>query len=154
MRRCRIRFPTLAALGMLFAIIVVSPQVRAQDAADGVSARDRAAIRLVIQTQLDAFRRDDAAAAFALAAPGLRQHFGDDPAIFLGMVRHGYQPVYRPRSTVFGSVSLTDGQVTQRLEVVGPDGGGHEALYLMEHESDGSWRIGGCVLTASTALGT
>ena len=147
----------MCLLGMVASGVVVATSVsavRAQGDVSAIPASDRAAIRSVIQTQLDAFRRDDAAAAFALAAPGLRHHFMDDPAVFLGMVRQGYQPVYRPRSTVFGSVVVTDGQVTQKLEVVGQDGAGHEALYLMEHEADGSWRIGGCMLTDSHALGT
>lgn len=152
MHRCRKNFRMLVVSAAL-AVMALQPAARAQEAADPVSAGDRAAIRSVIQTQLDAFRRDDAAAAFALAAPSLRHHFGDDPAIFLGMVRQGYQPVYRPRSTVFGSAKMADGQVTQRLEVVGPDGSGHEAIYLMEHEADGAWRIGGCMLTDSNAVG-
>ncbi len=153
MRRSR-----MGLLGAVLGIAVLTasgaPAADAQDGAGAVPASDRAAIRAVIQTQLDAFRRGDAAAAFALAAPGLRHHFMDDPAVFIGMVRQGYQPVYRPRSTVFGALRVADGQVTQRLEVVGQDGAGHEAVYLMEHEPDGSWRIGGCVLTTSDALGT
>ncbi len=153
MRLYRKRSLELVTVAILLAGSMMAT-ARAQDGAGVVPPSDRAAIRSVIQTQLDAFRRDDAAGAFALAAPGLRHHFMDDPAVFLGMVRHGYQPVYRPRSTVFGSISVTDGQVTQKLEVVGQDGAGHEAVYLMEHEADGSWRIGGCVLTASDALGT
>lgn len=143
----------MLAVGAALVVAMSHPGAHAQDAVDGVPVGDRAAIRSVIRTQLDAFRRDDASAAFALAAPSLRRHFLDDPTIFLGMVRQGYMPVYRPRSTVFGAANMTDGQVTQKLEVVGPDGSGHEAVYLMEHESDGSWLIGGCVLTDSSAVG-
>ncbi len=121
--------------------------------ADDLSAADRAAIRMVIQAQLSAFRHDDAPGSFAFAAPGLQQMFDHDAGRFLGMVRQGYQPVYRPRSTVFGALEQQDGQITQKLEVVGPDGAGHEAVYFMEHEADGSWRISGCVLTDTPAVG-
>lgn len=153
MRRIRMCLPTLVLVGAMLTGMAALSGAGAEEPGAAVPAADRAAIRSVIQTQLDAFRRDDADAAFALAAPGLRHHFGDDPAIFLGMVRQGYQPVYRPRSAVFGAAGITDGQVTQKLEVVGPEGAGHEAIYLMEHEADGSWRIGGCVLTDSSAVG-
>ena len=41
---------------------------------------------------------------------------------------------------------------SRRVELVGPSGEGALALYDMEHEADGSWRIAGCVLTKSERL--
>ena len=61
---------------------------------------DRAAIRTVIERQLDALRQDDAASAFALASPEIQAKF-ETPERFLTMVRTSYQPVYRPRQVVF-----------------------------------------------------
>ncbi len=119
---------------------VPAPQV-------SVAPGDQAAIRRVIQQQLDAFRHDDGPAAFAEASPGIQAQFAGNPDIFMGMVRRGYQPVYRPRSTAFGPALMQGGRVVQTLDVIGPDGAGHQALYFMERESDGSWRISGCVLT-------
>jgi len=60
-----------------------------------VDAADRAAIERVIRDQIAAFRRDDGVAAFALASPGTQAAFGT-PEAFMGMVRQGYQTVYRP----------------------------------------------------------
>ena len=133
--------------------LLVTPAARAQDAVESVAPADRTAIHAVIQAQLDAFRRDDAVAAFAFAAPNIRHVFQDDPGVFLGMVRQGYQPVYRPRSSVFGAIGMAGGQVTQKLELVGPDGAAHEAIYVMEHETDGSWKIAGCMLTDTPSVG-
>jgi hypothetical protein len=65
---------------------------------------------------------------------------------FMSMVRQGYQPVYRPRSMAFGELATVDGQVTQELAVIGPDGTPRIALYTMEQQPDGSWRIAGCQL--------
>ena len=62
----------------------------------GVGAADRAAIRQVIEGQLDAFRRDDGVAAFSFASPSIRRMF-ETPDIFMDMVLRGYQEVYRPR---------------------------------------------------------
>lgn len=106
---------------------------------------DRTAIQAVIQQQLDAFQADDGAAAFALASPGIRQQFGN-PDRFLALVRQGYPMVYRPRETHFGALDEEDGQIVQKVAFVGPDGVLVTALYMMEHEPDGSWRIAGCII--------
>jgi hypothetical protein len=118
---------------------------RADDPAE-VPAADRAAIAGVITRQIDAFRHDDANAAFGFASPMIQGMFGD-PAHFLAMVQRGYPPVYRPRSVHIGALVMQDGRIVQRVELVGPDGGRDLALYTMEREPDGSWRIDGCQLT-------
>jgi hypothetical protein len=119
---------------------------RADDPAD-VPPADRTAIADVISRQIDAFRHDDAPAAFAFASPMIQGMFGD-PAHFLAMVQRGYPPVYRPRSVHIGALVMHDGRIVQRVELVGPDGARELALYTMEREPDGSWRIDGCQLTA------
>ena len=116
-----------------------------------LSQADQAAIRQVITRQLSAFRHDDATAAFALAAPHIQQMFGD-AAHFLNMVRTQYQPVYRPRATAFGALISVGGTIVQRMEVVGPDGSPDLALYTMQHEPDGSWRIDGCMLVKTKGV--
>jgi hypothetical protein len=115
-------------------------------------AEDRAAIRSVIEKQIDAFRRDDDAAAFAYASPGIQMQFGD-AATFGAMVRRGYQPVYHPRRVQFGGLVEGEGRIVQKVEVIGPDGVPALALYFMEREADGAWRIDGCVLAPAAAEG-
>ena len=53
-------------------------------------------MRAVIEAQLDAFRKDDAARAFSLATPGIREAFGSLEN-FMNMVRSAYAVVYRRR---------------------------------------------------------
>ena len=65
------------------------------------------------------------------------------------MVRQGYAPVYRPREVEFRDVIERDGKVVQRVYVVGPDGVPVIALYIMERQSNGVWKIGGCTLLKS-----
>ncbi len=117
------------------------------EAADStVSNADRDAIRSVIQRQIDAFRRDDAPAAFALASPGIQRRFHDADT-FLAMVRSSYQAVYRPQRVTFLDASLSDGgQVLQRVLVVGPDGVQVLAVYPMTRLPNGSWVTDGCFL--------
>ena len=131
-------------------LLLATGQARAEDAT--LPPADRDAIRATIQLQLDAFRRDDAPGAYAEAAPGIRTLF-PTPEIFMNMVRRGYPPVFRPRSAEFTGLVMEDGQVVQQVEVVGPDGLPHLALYTMERMPDGSWRIAGCALVASRRVG-
>jgi hypothetical protein len=111
----------------------------------GLAAADREAIRQVIAQQLDAFQRDDEVEAFSYAAPSIQAQF-KTPADFMRVVRSAYEAVYRPRSTNFLEVFVTDGQVVQPLQVVAPDASVLVAFYLMERQPDGTWRISGCVL--------
>lgn len=132
----------LAFLGVLLGLTV-----SAGAQTPPVSADDRAAIREVIQGQVDAFRRDDGNAAFGYASPAIRGMFGQ-PETFMDMVRQGYQPVYRPQIFEFREIVTLHGQITQKVHVVGPDGRPVTAYYPMTRLPDGSWRIGGCYLQA------
>ena len=108
---------------------------------------DGQAIRDIITRQIEAFRADDGEAAFGFASPGIRQRFGD-AATFMDMVRGGYAPVYRPRSLAFGAIERFQDVLVQRVRIVGPDGKRVLALYAMERQPDGTWRIAGCQLVA------
>lgn len=118
-----------------------------------LSAADRMAIQGVIARQIDAFRRDDAGAAFAFASPGIQTQFGT-PDRFLDMVRRAYPAVHRPRAMEFTGLRLGEGGVVQEVELVGPDGGLQLALYSMERDAAGAWRISGCALVPSARVGT
>ena len=105
------------------------------------------AIRGVIEAQLQAFRTDDSAQAFAYASPAIQSIF-KNPDTFMSMVRAGYKPVYRPREVEFRDLVPVEGRWTQRVLVVGADGVPVVAQYVMEQQPDGSWRIDGCVWSA------
>ena len=112
-----------------------------------VSTSDQTAIREVIERQVEAFRRDDGAAAFGYASPSIQGMFGTAET-FMDMVRQGYQPVYRPRVFEFREIVTLEGMVTQKVHVIGPDGRPVTAFYPMAQQPDGSWRIEGCYLKA------
>ena len=125
---------------------------RANDAAP-ISVTDRQAIEHVITSQLDAFHQDADDAAFGFASPNIQAMFGDAPH-FMAMVRQAYPPVYRWRSFKFGQLTTTNERVVQNVMLVGPDGAAALALYTMEREQDGTWRIDGCALTKPLGLST
>lgn len=112
-----------------------------------VSAADRTAIRDAIEGQVEAFRRDDGAAAFGYASPAIQGMFGTAET-FMDMVRQGYRPVYRPQVFEFREIVTLQGMVTQKVHVIGPDGRPVTAFYPMTQQPDGSWRIEGCYLQA------
>jgi hypothetical protein len=131
----------------LFALFALLLGFAGTAQAQSLSDADRAAIRQVIQGQVDAFRRDDGSAAFGYASPTIQGMFGT-PEIFMDMVRQGYQPVYRPRTFDFREIVTLHGQPAQTVDVIGPDGRPVTAIYPMRQLPDGTWRIDGCFLQA------
>ena len=117
-----------------------------------VTAGDEAVIRSVINRQIEAFGRDDAAAAYAFASPHIQEQFGD-AGRFLSMVRRAYPAVYRPRSVDFSELLVGDGTIVQQVELVGPSGEAQTALYSMQRDTVGRWRINGCTLVRSARVG-
>jgi hypothetical protein len=108
-------------------------------------ADDVTAARSVIRAQEQAFGRDDAAAAYSHAAPEIKQIF-PQADIFMQMVQQGYAPVYRHKSFEFGEARAAGGRIAQRVHIVDANGEAWEALYTLEQQPDGSWKITGCSL--------
>jgi hypothetical protein len=110
-----------------------------------LSRADADAIRAAIRAQLQAFARDDAAAAFSLATRGIRAQFRTAEAI-MAMVRSDYPVVYRPRSVTFESAVTIEGAIMQPVRMTDAYGAAWIALYPMERQADGRWLINGCQL--------
>lgn len=108
-------------------------------------ADDVAAAQGVIRAQEQAFVRDDAGAAYSHAAPAIREIF-PAPEIFMSMVRNGYAPVYRHKSFEFGESKAEGGWIAQRVHIIDANGEAWEALYTLEQQPDGSYKITGCSL--------
>ena len=127
----------------LVALILFLALPGAASAGDpAVSAADSAAIRAVISDQLAAFLHDDGVAAFSYASPTIQTYF-HDPDTFMEMVRSGYQPVYRARGVEFRDLGMMEKRLIQQVYMTGPDGIPVLALYEMQRQPDGSWRING-----------
>lgn len=114
--------------------------------AESLQANDAAAIRQVIENQLQAFAADNGEAAYTHAAPIVKGAFRSVDQ-FMAMVKQGYPPVYRNKGHDFGE-AFTDGlgRPAQRVILRGMDGKTYEASYFMEKQPDGTWMIAGCVL--------
>ena len=127
----------MRAFVLLAAVLIgLAAPVRAAD--------DVAAAQAVIRSQVEAFSRDDAAAAYSFAAPAIQNVFPQET--FMAMVRSRYAPVYRHKSFEFGEARVADGGIAQRVHIVDGDGVAWEALYTLERQPDGSLKISGCSL--------
>jgi hypothetical protein len=129
--------------------LLLNTQIAAAQSQPDVA--DRASIRGVISNQIEAFRRNDATAAFGYATPNIQSVFGNAEN-FVALVETAYLPVWRPRDVQFGAIEDRDGRIVQKVELIGPDGAPVLALYSMERGSDGVWRIDGCALLPSEKL--
>jgi hypothetical protein len=104
-----------------------------------------ASSRAIVERQFDAFARDDGEAAYALAAPTIKQMF-EDADQFMAMVRDHYAPVYRHRSVEFGAFKEEGDEASLEATLVDDDNVVWTALYSFRRVSNGDWLISGCVL--------
>ena len=130
---------------LFFCLAVLLPLAAPAAADSEVTSADLEEIRGVIHRQIDAFRRDDAQGAFALASPGVQQAFGT-PQRFLEVVRMAYRAVYRPGRVSFLDPMLLSGDVVQQVQITDRTGAVWLAYYAMQRQEDGSWRMHGCHL--------
>lgn len=128
----------------ILALFLLPSLVLAQN---GVTGQDAAEIRAVIHRQIEAFMRDDAKGAFALAAPSVQRTFGT-PEKFLDAIRAAYRAVYRPAAVAFLAMRVVDDEVVQPLRVTDASGRVWVAYYAMQRQRDGSWRASGCYLAS------
>jgi hypothetical protein len=125
-------------------VLAATVWVATASAEESTAARSRA----IIERQFEAFARDDAEAAYALADPTIKQMFVDADH-FMAMVRDRYAPVYRHRSVEFGDFAQLGDEATLKATLVDDDNVVWTALYSLRREPNGDWLISGCVLVRS-----
>ena len=148
--RALARSVALAFAAMVLGVPPAPPARAAATAADSVLAEAQwRAIQGTISAQLAALKAGDAGKAFAHASPSIRRQFGT-AADFLAMVRTAYGALIAARYTEFLVGAIIEGKVIQPLRLVAPDNSVLVALYTMQKQPDGRWKISGCVLAPST----
>ena len=137
----------IRAILLSMCLLIASIGVRAAD----VSRQDAQAIHAVITEQLDAFTRDDAQHAYSLASPEIRAQFAT-PAAFIAMVRASYPVVYRRKTVQFENPVVIGGETIQPVRMTDVEGRIWLALYPMQREANGGWRINGCQLARAPGV--
>lgn len=122
---------------------IFAPTLIAAALAGPAWAGDVEDAQMIIESQIKAFLDDDAEEAYSYAAPGIRKLYPDTKSFF-EMVRQGYEAVYRADNFAFGrSKALPEGIIVQEVMINGPEGEDWTALYAMEKQPDGSFKIRG-----------
>jgi len=124
-------------------LMITTSYLRADDPTD---------VRTVISQQLDAFRRDDAMAAYGYAAPNIQRLF-PSPDIFMRMVQGGYGPVFRSETATFGTLRPEGGGLRQEVYLSDQNGGSWIATYTLERQPDGALKITSCAIREGNDLG-
>jgi hypothetical protein len=146
MKASRVSRGALACI-MLMAACVGSSLANASTPA--LSAAEWKAIQRVIADQRAALIDGNADKAFGYATEGIQRQFGD-AATFMSMVRASYTALLDARYVEFLEGAVIDGLVVQPLRLIGADNTVRVALYTLEKQDNGRWRISGCTIAPST----
>lgn len=136
----------LAVLACVLGLALATSTAPAAETA--LPAAQWKAIKAVISQQRAALSAGEAARAFGYASPGIQEQFGDAET-FMTMVRTLYAPLLTARYTEFLDGAVIDGVVIQSMRLIASDNSVLVALYTMEKQKNGTWRISGCRLAPS-----
>ena len=125
-------------LGFVVGFALVTPNAFADESPP-------AEARAVVADQLNAFERDDAADAFRLSAPQVREKFAS-PAEFIDTIKANYGPIYRHRSVDFGVAARQGDKIGMVVTIVAEDNEVWSALFVLSRQGDGEWRTSACLL--------
>ncbi len=135
-------------LALAFSLVAAAQALAQQP----LSEEAQAEIRAVVTRQLDALKRDDAAGAYALAAPVFRARYGTADR-FLAGLKADYAAIAGARSVTFQDIAFNAGRPVQKLLVVGPDGKAVFAYFSMERQANGAWRVANTAVTSLEGRG-
>lgn len=102
-------------------------------------------MQAVVQAQLDAFEAGDAARAYSFASAAIQQQF-DSAERFLAMVRQAYPMLIAPRWLAWRLPEMAPAGAVLAVQLRDRDGRAWLATYRLQAQSDGSWRIAGCIV--------
>jgi len=143
------RLRSLAAVGVGLAVFFALDTSAALAATPPMRASDWKSIKQVIAAQRAALIAGKGEKAFGYATPAIRAQFGEAD-IFMAMVQVGYPALLTARYTEFLEGAVIDGLIIQPLRLVDADNSVRVALYTMEKQKNGAWRISGCRIGPST----
>lgn len=117
-------------------------------AAPAFALDPEAEARSIIGRQIEAFLNDDAAAAYSFASPAIQHKFVNKDTFF-DMVKKSYSPVYRPGNYAFGRSRIAGDYVYQEVIINDVAGEDWTAVYGLQKQEDGSYRINGVQIVPS-----
>lgn len=131
-------------MARLLALLMCTALPVASAIAD-LNSADVRAIHGVIQSQIQALAQDDAVGAFDLASPDAKERLGT-PENFLQIIKEHYSPIYRHRLALFSPPENINGNIIQIVRLTTRDSHVWLAVYRMQRDTEGRWRVDGCQL--------
>ena len=110
--------------------------------AQTIDGAKSAVVQQVIRDQLSAFKSREHERAFSHAAPNIRSIFKTTDQ-FINMVKNGYSAIYNSSSYSFARSRTEAGVIHQEVIIIGPNGKEWQAIYSLQEQDDGSWKIMG-----------
>jgi hypothetical protein len=133
----------------LLAAVALSPNLTAN--AVPLPNDDARSIQAAIRGQLHALAQDDAEAAFALSTPSIRSQMGS-PENFLRVIKEDYSPMYRHLVVIFSAPENLGDSIIQIVRLTDRESRVWMAIYSMQRDSVGSWKIDGCQLLETDSV--
>jgi hypothetical protein len=121
--------------------------------AEEPAANAAQAVTQVVQSQLDAFAEDNAEKAFSLATAAT-QSLAGTPNAFLRVIKRQFTPIYRHRDALFSEPEIIGEHALQVVQLTDHDNLVWIAIYQVEREPDGTWKVDGCQLFETKDMST
>jgi len=128
------------------------PAAASPPATPGAIAVDPSVWQVVITSQIEAFRKGDAAGALSFAGAMFKKNFSDPNVFMISIASAGYTPIFTSVSHTFGKFTQPDPMTAlQVVNLVGPKQELFEAIYVLQKEADG-WRVEGVQLAKTDGM--
>ena len=112
-----------------------------------ISESDKAAIRQLIEKQIQAFQQNNEEAAFSLTSPSIQGQFNSSD--FIAMIKTKYHAIVAPRSIMFRGFTLINNFPALVSMIMDQEGNLAQGIFIVQHQQDYSWRIHGYDLIAA-----
>jgi len=111
-----------------------------------ISESDKTTIRQLIEKQLQAFKQNDDEVAFSLTSPTIQRKFAQQD--FINMIENKYNAILKHRSIMFRGFTLINDFPALVATLMDQDSNLAQAIFVVQHQRDYSWRIHGYELVS------
>jgi hypothetical protein len=112
---------------------------------DGISDGDAKAIQVAVRSQIEALSVNDAVGAFQLATLDRQSRIGS-PDKFLSLIKKHYQPLHQHLLVLYSRPAVVKGETFQAVRVTDKSSHVWLAVFQMQAEQGGRWKIDACYL--------
>ena len=109
----------------------------------GLSEAELERIRSSVRGQIQAMTARDAAGAYELLTPMIKDYYKNSNA-FLGVLTTQLKPLSDAKAFTFSDIAREDTDAIQSVTITDTQGHEWNAKFRLQRQGDGSWAIAGC----------